>query len=139
MLTKCSLVTESEESKLHFSTISTSSSTASKSSKPAQDDEKEHSRKTEQDSAVSEEPEIPRNEPGDDSTKAAGEKSDAEKPGGRDPIRMFGILVPPALRSAQTSFKDAVDGPVVQLAAVTGELRALEREIGRARKMVRKA
>jgi hypothetical protein len=55
-----------------------------------------------------------------------------------DPIRMFGILVPPALRAAQTSFTEALEGPVVRLAAVTGELRALEREIGRARKGVRK-
>ena len=56
-----------------------------------------------------------------------------------DPIRMFGILVPPALRSAQSSFKEAVEGPVVGLATVAGELRVLEREIGRVRKGIRKA
>lgn len=56
-----------------------------------------------------------------------------------DPIRMFGILVPPALRSAQKSFAEAVEGPVVKLVGVQGQLRALEREIGRARKGIRKA
>ncbi|KAJ4988936.1 hypothetical protein SVAN01_05560 [Stagonosporopsis vannaccii] len=56
-----------------------------------------------------------------------------------DPIRMFGILVPPALRTAQSSFVAAVDGPVVRLAGVAGELRALEREIGRVRKGIRRA
>lgn len=61
------------------------------------------------------------------------------EPRARDPLRMFGILVPPALRTAQTAFRDAVDRPVVRLAAVTGQLRGLEREIGRARKAVRRA
>ncbi|KAJ4384305.1 hypothetical protein N0V86_001152 [Didymella sp. IMI 355093] len=82
----------------------------------------------------------PDEKPEDQSTEEKStEKTDATKPKAVDPIRMFGILVPPALRSAQTSFRDAVDGPVVKLAGVTGELRALEREIGRARKAVRKA
>ncbi|KAF2146232.1 uncharacterized protein K452DRAFT_294815 [Aplosporella prunicola CBS 121167] len=56
----------------------------------------------------------------------------------RDPIRMFGILVPPALRTSQAHFVRAVEGPVPRLANLAAELRALEIEIGRARKAVRK-
>lgn len=69
----------------------------------------------------------------------AEEKASSPQPKVVDPIRMFGILVPPALRSAQASFKEAIEGPLIRLAEVTGELRALEREIGRARKSIRKA
>jgi hypothetical protein len=78
--------------------------------------------------------------PKDRSTEGeAKDKTDDTKPKVVDPIRMFGILVPPALRSAQSSFREAIDGPVMRLVAVTGQLRALERDIGRARKAVRKA
>lgn len=80
----------------------------------------------------------------EDADGTAPEKPESENEGASkaalpDPIRMFGILVPPALRSAQSSFKEAVEGPVVGLATVAGELRALEREIGRVRKGIRKA
>lgn len=57
----------------------------------------------------------------------------------RDPIRWFGILVPPSLRSAQGSFISAVEGPVPQLASLTSELRKQEIDIGRLRKQIRKA
>lgn len=56
-----------------------------------------------------------------------------------DPIRWFGILVPPALRTAQSSFVRAVEGPVPRLVGLGAELRGLEVEIGRARKAVRKS
>ncbi|KAJ9641460.1 hypothetical protein H2199_005430 [Coniosporium tulheliwenetii] len=49
------------------------------------------------------------------------------KPQPKDPITMFGILTPPALRAAQSSFVKAVEGP------------GLEVEVGRARKALRKA
>ncbi|KAF2488847.1 hypothetical protein BU16DRAFT_531895 [Lophium mytilinum] len=55
-----------------------------------------------------------------------------------DPIRWFGILVPPALRSAQSSFVSTVDGPIPRLASLSKELRNMEIEIGRARKRLRK-
>lgn len=56
----------------------------------------------------------------------------------RDPIRWFGILVPQALRSAQASFIQAVEGPIPELATVARELRGLEVEIGRVRKQIKK-
>jgi hypothetical protein len=136
---KCSAVTEDEERKLgeckfQFSTISTIPTPAPKSSKVIQDDEKEAEDGRKGDAEAEEEEAEDRTT--EDEPK---EKNDVTKPKMIDPIRMFGILVPPALRSAQNSFIEAVDGPITRLAAVTGELRALEREIGRARKAVRKA
>lgn len=55
-----------------------------------------------------------------------------------DPLRWFGILVPPALRTAQSTFIVAVEGPVVQLATVAKDLRGQEIEIGRVRKQIKK-
>ncbi|KAH6619935.1 hypothetical protein C7974DRAFT_415186 [Boeremia exigua] len=65
--------------------------------------------------------------------------TDTTPPAPTDPLRMFGVLVPPALRTAQAHFAAAVEGPVVGLASVAAQLRALEREIGRVRKGVRRA
>jgi hypothetical protein len=56
----------------------------------------------------------------------------------KDPIRMFGILVPQALRDAQASFVAAVDGPIPHLAMVSRDLRTQEIEIGRVRKQIKK-
>jgi hypothetical protein len=55
-----------------------------------------------------------------------------------DPLRWFGILVPPALRSAQSSFIAVVEGPVPHLVSVARELRSQEIEIGRVRKQIKK-
>jgi hypothetical protein len=55
-----------------------------------------------------------------------------------DPLRWFGILVPPALRSAQSTFITAVEGPVPQLVTVARRLRNQEIEIGRVRKQIKK-
>lgn len=55
-----------------------------------------------------------------------------------DPLRWFGILVPPALRSAQSNFITAVEGSIPQLANVARELRNQEIEIGRVRKQIKK-
>ncbi|KAK5112420.1 hypothetical protein LTR85_011529 [Meristemomyces frigidus] len=57
----------------------------------------------------------------------------------RDPLRWFGILVPRELRSAQTTFASAVDGPVVQTVNAGRALREVEAEIRRLRKAVRRA
>lgn len=56
----------------------------------------------------------------------------------RDPIRWFGLLVPSPLRSAQSKFIEVIEGSVPQLVTLTKELRALEIEIGRLRKSIRK-
>lgn len=55
-----------------------------------------------------------------------------------DPIRWFGILVPPALRSAQVSFVSGVEGPVSQLSSLAADLRRSEVDIGRLRKQIKK-
>lgn len=55
-----------------------------------------------------------------------------------DPLRWFGILVPPTLRSAQSGFVSAVDGPIPQLATVVRDLRSQEIEIGRVKKQIKK-
>jgi hypothetical protein len=66
------------------------------------------------------------------------ESTEPPKPKSLDPIRWFGILVPSALRSAQTTFVKTVEGPIPRLATLSKELRAMEIEIGRARKRIRK-
>jgi hypothetical protein len=56
----------------------------------------------------------------------------------RDPLRWFGILVPPALRSAQSAFVSAVEEPIPELANLAGSLRNQEITIQRLRKQIRK-
>ena len=71
--------------------------------------------------------------------KEEGQKSDSEKPSPPpDPIRWFGVLVPPALRSAQKSFVTAVEGPVIELFTLERDMRQHEIEIGRVRKQLKK-
>lgn len=55
-----------------------------------------------------------------------------------DPLRWFGILVPPALRTAQSTFTATVEGPVPSLIMLSRELRRREMEIGRVKKAMRK-
>ena len=124
-------MTEDKE-RLHFSAVSMLPFIAPRPSEIGPDNVKKEEIDRKGDVEVEEELQ-------EQSTENAKENTDDTEPKVADPIRMFGILVPPALRSAQTSFRDAVDGPVVRLVAVTRELRVLERDIGRARKAVRKA
>ncbi|KAH7078601.1 hypothetical protein FB567DRAFT_596197 [Paraphoma chrysanthemicola] len=56
----------------------------------------------------------------------------------RDPLRWFGILVPPALRSAQLTFIAAIEGPIPDLVTIARNLRHQEIEIGRVRKQIKK-
>jgi len=57
----------------------------------------------------------------------------------RDPLKWFGILVPRELRSAQTSFCSAVDGPIAAAANAARGMREIEAEIRKVRKAVKKA
>ena len=50
-----------------------------------------------------------------------------------DPITWYGILVPASLRSAQKSFTQAVESQLPELACVTVEMWALEKEVERMR------
>lgn len=56
-----------------------------------------------------------------------------------DPLRWFGILVPPELRSAQTSFTKTVDDSIARAVNAAKRIRELEIEIRRVRKEIRKA
>jgi hypothetical protein len=53
-------------------------------------------------------------------------------------LRWFGVLVPPALRFAQSNFITAVEDTVPQLANVARVLRNQEIEIGRVRKQIKR-
>jgi hypothetical protein len=55
-----------------------------------------------------------------------------------DPIRWYGVLVPPALRAAQSQFISAVEGPIPRVANLSKEMRILEIEVGRTRKTMKK-
>lgn len=139
-----SVVTEDEKSRLSFSTTLLFPSTTTsqeKESQPgaAQTAEQEQSKTSKEDVRVTDGDDGNSDSKPQSESNGAEESASKEKPVVVDPIRMFGILVPPALRSAQTSFKEVVNGLVVKLAEVTGELRMLEREIGRTRKSIRKA
>lgn len=56
-----------------------------------------------------------------------------------DPLRWYGILVPPALRSSQGSFISAVQGPVPEAVNASRCLRAVGAEIRKVRKEIKKA
>lgn len=74
-------------------------------------------------------------EPGK-STGSKERKASRKKFRSLDPITWYGILVPPALRSAQKSFTDAVEGQVPELASVVDEMQAVEREVHRLRQQL---
>lgn len=68
-----------------------------------------------------------------------GQQPTPEKiPPPNNPLRWFGVLVPPALRSAQASFTSAVTDPVVTLSTLQKSLKNQEIEIGRVRKQIKK-
>ncbi|OGM45929.1 hypothetical protein ABOM_005240 [Aspergillus bombycis] len=62
-----------------------------------------------------------------------------KKPRSSDPIRWYGILVPPFLRNAQKYFTEAVGGPLPELASVMVEMQAVEKEVKRVRKKIDQA
>ncbi|KAF2275932.1 uncharacterized protein EI97DRAFT_450721 [Westerdykella ornata] len=71
-------------------------------------------------------------------SKEPGETPKPEKRTPSDPLRWFGILVPSALRSSQSSFISAVEGPIPEIATLINSIRKQEIEIGRLRKQIRK-
>lgn len=74
----------------------------------------------------------------DEETESADPETKTKKKRSNDPIRWFGVLVPPALRFAQSSFVSAVSGPVSEIVAIQKELKQQEIEIGRVRKQIKK-
>ena len=55
-----------------------------------------------------------------------------------DPLHWYGILVPPQLRHAQSSFVNAIAGPVSDAANATQSMRRNEVEIRKLRKEIKK-
>lgn len=85
-----------------------------------EEDKKEKSRKEDEEGGI---------EKGE---KDKDEKS-AKKSDHRDPIRWFGILVPPALRTVQSEFTSAVETAIPQLLTTLSKLSSLESQINIAR------
>jgi hypothetical protein len=71
-----------------------------------------------------------------DTNKDEEKKKQTQNP--TNPLRWFGILVPPALRTAQTTFVGAVEGPIPQLATIARDMKTQEIEIGRVKKQIKK-
>lgn len=59
-----------------------------------------------------------------------------EKPGLQDPLRWFGILVPPSLRASQRAFSDAVQDVLPRLAEVQHRMRTTERRVEELRRRI---
>lgn len=74
-----------------------------------------------------------------DNTQLFSEDAESGSNMTRDPLNWFGILVPPALRTSQSNFKDAVADLIPALASISKEMSEVEIEIRRARKRIRKA
>lgn len=53
-----------------------------------------------------------------------------------NPLRWFGVLVPPALRAAQGSFTSAIEGPVPALVSVIAEMHEVEVKVDKLRRLL---
>ncbi|KAI9833293.1 MAG: hypothetical protein M1819_003688 [Sarea resinae] len=78
----------------------------------------------------------PKAEPSDHQASEHQEKGKAN-PRTQDPLRWFGILVPPALRSAQGHFSSAVDTSIPHLASTVYDIALTEQEIRHVRKQLK--
>jgi hypothetical protein len=69
------------------------------------------------------------------------EKEDGEEKhkGKRDPLRMFGILTPQSLRTAQKEAVEMVEGIIPRLVSIDAEMKEVEIQVRRARKFRAKA
>ena len=79
---------------------------------------------------------LPKEHAGD--TKPTLEEADKASGTSIDPLKWFGVLVPPALRASQRSFKSAVVDVVPVLASLSNQMGEIEIEVRRARKRLRK-
>lgn len=68
------------------------------------------------------------------SEKAQSKSKPKAKSRSSDPLRWYGILVPPSLRNAQKSFTEAVEDDLPGLASVVLDMQTVEKEIGRVRR-----
>lgn len=116
-----------DDTSIAFSSVSDTSE-----SKP---DQTESSKAEEDEDEASATPET---EPASSPSPNAKEESSRTTKKSTDPLRWFGILVPPALRAAQQSFISVVEEGVPLLATIAKELRSQEIEIGRVRKQMKK-
>ncbi|KAL8820961.1 MAG: hypothetical protein Q9223_000915 [Gallowayella weberi] len=66
------------------------------------------------------------------------QRETSSEPAIPDPLKWFGILVPPALRATQMSFKHAVIEAIPLLANLTNEMKSMEIEIRRMRKKIKR-
>jgi hypothetical protein len=57
----------------------------------------------------------------------------------RDPLRMFGILTPQSLRTAQKGAIEMVEGIIPKLVSIDAEMKEVEIQVRRARKFRGKA
>jgi len=71
-----------------------------------------------------------------DTNTKPGPADNVKKP--TDPLHWYGILVPPQLRHAQSSFINAIAGPVSDAANATQAMRRNEVEIRKLRKEMKK-
>lgn len=71
-----------------------------------------------------------------DTSKSSGQKKEKKKKRPFDPLRQFGILVPPYLRSAQRDFVEGVEETITGLAETVLRMRALEGRITRVRQEI---
>lgn len=102
----------------------------------AQEEKDEKSSRTGDESATAAESRPAETEPADNDPAEKETGKEATK--STNPLHWFGILVPPALRTAQFTFISTVEGPIPQLACLTRDLRNQEIEIGRLRKQIKK-
>ncbi|KAG6000099.1 hypothetical protein E4U43_001695 [Claviceps pusilla] len=70
----------------------------------------------------------------EDDKKADNDKKTPNHNHKHDPLRWFGILTPPPLRSAQAHAVEAVEQVIPQLVSIAAEMQHLEIEVRRARK-----
>lgn len=74
---------------------------------------------------------------GEASTSEQPDEAKAKKP--RDPVNWYGILVPSQLRQSQSSFVQAVEGPIGEAVSAAQGMKRIEVEIRRVRKDIKKA